>query len=200
MIEGLDKGKSDPPGLSPAWVWVPTMVASFLLVAALALPFISIQFDPRLPEWVPESVAIGLRKWASSVGGLPTGEHYLWTFVDRLFGTEEYVLGTAILTFAIVLPAVTVLLTGVLLSPLPGPAGQLTLQRAIRWSTHWSMGGVFLVALFIIIFQAEHAHFTIKARVGLHCYVAFTVLSLLVSSLVRQWPVGTGYGRHDFRS
>jgi len=149
----------------------------------------------EFPSWVPPGFRVRFHEWVVEAAHLPVGDYSIWRIIGHLFAHREYVVGSVIVVFAVILPVADLLLCALL--TLPGAAAVSVLRRrrllrVLGSTTKWSMGNVFLASLLIVFASAPGFYLTLEARPGLYCYAAGIILSLVLTEVVRRPNAATG--------
>ncbi len=161
--------------------------SAFCLLGAFYFPFMHSEFSLRLPKWIPHIIALQIRDWLIDEGKIPTGDHYLWGVIGRLFAAREYFVGWAIFLFSVFVPALKIVLCGILVAPASvSPRSRRALARTLALVAKWSMADVFIVGMIIVFFKAEGFHFAFEARAGIYFYAAAAILSSLAVALLQE--------------
>ncbi len=164
------------------------IAATGCMVAALWLPLLHSSLAVELPSWVPEGFRSRLQEWLVETARLPIGDYSLWRLVRHLFAHGEYIVGSVVVLFAVILPLADLALCALLAlrrTAVSGPF-QERLLRVLGSAPKWSMGNVFIVSLLIVFAIAPGFRLSLEVRSGLYWYVAAVLLSLVVAEVIRR--------------
>lgn len=106
------------------WLIIPAIGC---MIGALSLPLLHSSLSVELPSWVPPGFRVRFQEWVVEAGHLPVGDYSIWRIVGYLFAHRQYVVGSVIVLFAVILPVVDLLLCALL--TLPGAAAVSVLRR-----------------------------------------------------------------------
>jgi paraquat-inducible protein A len=116
---------------------------------------------------------------------LYTYEHSLLAAVDVLMRSSQFLLGIAVLVFAIFLPVLRILyLLLLVLLPLRDIDRLARQLRALEWLGKWSLYDVLALALTIVLIQTQGAYEAASAG-GIYCFTAAVLLTRLAHAWLR---------------
>lgn len=124
------------------------------------------------------------RDWLAAKAGFQVGKQYLVQMIATTFSQGDILLGILILSFSVFFPIFKIGL-GILISldRLPKLIKQRWYKILVAVGK-WSMTDVFVVALLIMFFKAEHVHLVFHAEIGVYCFALSTIFASLASMLL----------------
>ena len=143
--------------------------------------FIDYFFGPELfSDTCQENWTECFQDWFAFQIGVTRGDQYLLNMIQDTWNHGELFLGTLIFFFSVIFPVSKVFLGiwSTITSSVPSK------QFCYVWlmkTGKWSMTNVFVVALLILFFKAEHIHLHLEAQVGVYLFAVSALCSSIGS-------------------
>lgn len=156
------------------------------LIAANCFPFIHCTFNLKMPPWLPHLLNNPLKEWLIAQARISTGPQYLWEIISKLFLSNEFFIGLAVMIFSLILPLLKSVMVCVLACTFNhmGESKRKNALQLLSTVSRWSMADVFIVGLCIVFFKAEGFHFRFSAGYGLYFYVLSSFLTTMSYGLL----------------
>jgi len=127
-----------------------------------------------------------LKEWLIAQSRISIGPQYLCEIISKLFLSNEFFIGLAVMTFSLILPLIKSAIVCFLSLTFNHmeESKRKNIVKLLSSISRWSMADVFIVGLCIVFFKAEGFHFRFSAGYGLYFYVLSSFLTSMAYGLL----------------
>lgn len=156
------------------------VLSAVFLIKAFIEPFAIATLTLNLPKFIPTMFHERITGWTIEQTGFAIGPQYLLRVIKEIYKTQSF-LGVAVFIFSVITPFVKILLC---LFEAISPSRNNVGAHVVSMVAKWSMADVFIIALVVVFFKAEHLVYKIQPASGFWFFFVSVVLSMISAELL----------------